>query len=288
MIKLSKLIFILGSILAAILVIIFFLAKTLSEYSITNLNISVPMAVQQDFQDANFESSSRWYGLCKKNSIRSIQDFRKTISNDLVLQTHFPDFRWEKAKMGKLEKRIWVLIHYREGTKIFQKPTPILLPAGDDYITDGLVWVRVNCCNSYINAPVAPTFDLNAAPSAGFPDSAAKIADELQPFGPESVRTPADFPGNTATLDPKANPSLIDINEPNTKYGLGISDSPNPFDDSDMRDQSGIPVFPLIPPFNPPDNPYVSIDESASIWLLAVGFFSISFILFWVSKKSIY
>ncbi len=56
---------------------------------------------QEDFADANFEHKGKWYGLCAKNSIHSVDDFHRTVSNDPVLKTHYADFRWENAKMGR-------------------------------------------------------------------------------------------------------------------------------------------------------------------------------------------
>jgi len=131
-------------------------------------NISHNESVKQDFQDASFEGNGKWYGLCKKNSIHSIDDFRKTVSSDPVLKTNFSNFNWENAKMGKLEKAIRAYVHYRKDDTIFRKKTPITLPAGDGYITDGNTRVRTMCCNSYAAAPPAyETSDLDAEPSAG-------------------------------------------------------------------------------------------------------------------------
>jgi hypothetical protein len=106
----------------------------------------------QEFNDADFECQDRWYGLCGKNSITSIDDFRKTASNDAVLKWHFADFKWEEAHMGRLGKDTLAYVFYRRNGQVFRKKSPIKLPAGDQYITDGKMFVRTYCCNNYVAA----------------------------------------------------------------------------------------------------------------------------------------
>jgi hypothetical protein len=175
--------------------------------------------VKQDFQDASFEGNGKWYGLCKKNSIHSIDDFRKTVANDPALKAHFADFKWENATMGKLEKAIQAYVYYRKNDTIFRKKTPITLPTGDGYITDGNTRVRTMCCNSYAAAPPAYGMsDLDAEPAAGpapmnvnnysppaLPvenPTPEKIVDEPLPLPPANKVVPPviplipDYPGN--------------------------------------------------------------------------------------------
>jgi hypothetical protein len=102
------------------------------------------------FGDASFESKGRWYGLCAKNSVQSIEDFRRIVSEDPVLKTHFADFKWENARMGKLDRVTSVFLNFRRDGKIFRKSKPVELPAGDPYITDGKTTIRSYCCNDYI------------------------------------------------------------------------------------------------------------------------------------------
>ncbi|MEN6374363.1 MAG: PEP-CTERM sorting domain-containing protein [Smithella sp.] len=129
-------------------------------------------SIQQDFDDSSFEKKGKWYGLCKKNSIHSIEDFKTTVSNDPVLKAHFASFNWQNAQTGKLEKATWAYVHYRKDNTVFRKEAPILLPAGDGYITDGITQIRTQCCNSYAAAPEPEKSEdpeLDANPSAGLP-----------------------------------------------------------------------------------------------------------------------
>ncbi len=168
-------------------------------------------AEQEDVSDANFERKGKWYGLCAKNSIHSVDDFRKTVSNDPVLKTHYADFRWENAEMGRLDQATLAYVYFRKDDKILLTKKPIRLPAGDEYITDGYTRVRTFCCNNYT---VAPPFKdspdllaelstnpslyeppvLPVEPSAGLP--AQQSPEQMSPVSPYSVQLPPPLEEN--------------------------------------------------------------------------------------------
>ncbi len=93
-----------------------------------------------------------WLGLCPRDVIRSIEDFRKLVAGDPLLAMHFADFDWKNARMGNLEEAIWTHVAYRKDGKIRTTRKVIRLPKGDGYITDGKRWVRTYCCNDYVLA----------------------------------------------------------------------------------------------------------------------------------------
>lgn len=105
---------------------------------------------EESFDDASFEKDGKWYGLCKKNSIHSVKDFRQTVANDPVLRAHYANFRWEEAVMKRLEKPTAAYVYFRNKDVLLKKTKAIELPAGDEYITDGRTNVRTHCCNEYI------------------------------------------------------------------------------------------------------------------------------------------
>jgi hypothetical protein len=114
--------------------------------------------------EASSEISGKYFGLCKKNSINSVQDLRRTVRNDSVLSAHFSGFNWESAKLGKLDKEVWTLVSYRIGDDIRRTSKPVRLPEGDGYVTDGVRTVRTYCCNDYVIVP--PPALVSAAPPA--------------------------------------------------------------------------------------------------------------------------
>jgi hypothetical protein len=103
--------------------------------------------------DANSEISGEYLGLCRKNSIHSVADFRKTVQNDPVLSNHFSGFDWDAAKLGNQDKALWTFVSYRRGDDINRTSKPVRLAKGDQYITDGNRTVRTFCCNDYVLAP---------------------------------------------------------------------------------------------------------------------------------------
>jgi len=115
-----------------------------------------PGAAVEEPADANSEIAGKYYGLCEKNSIHSVEDFRKTVQSDPVLAAHFSGFNWETARQGRLEKEVWTFVSYRKGDTIKRTSRAIRLPRGDGFITDGTRVARTFCCNDYVIAP-SPT-----------------------------------------------------------------------------------------------------------------------------------
>ena len=60
--------------------------------------------------DASSEMEGKYYGLCRRNSIRTVEDFRRTVQEDATLSAHFAGFRWENAKLGKLDEALWSFV----------------------------------------------------------------------------------------------------------------------------------------------------------------------------------
>ncbi len=110
----------------------------------------------QEPPDAGSEVSGEWYGLCDKNRVYSINDFRKILGNDSVLATYFSDFDWENARMGKLENALWAHVSYRKSDRLSTTRRAIRLPKGDGYITDGKRWLRTYSCADYVPAGTPP------------------------------------------------------------------------------------------------------------------------------------
>lgn len=115
--------------------------------------VPIQQAAEQEPADASSEIAGKWYGLCNKNSVHSVEDFRKIVDNDPILSKHFSGFDWKNAKMGKLEEVLMTYVSYRKGGLISQTKNPVRLPKGDPFITDGTRHVRAYCCNDYVIAP---------------------------------------------------------------------------------------------------------------------------------------
>jgi len=119
--------------------------------------VELAMADHQEPADAGSEIAGIYYGLCAKESINSLEDFRRTVRNDVVLAAHFSDFNWDTARLGQQDEEVWTYVSYRKGNGIKRTVNPIKLPKGDGYITDGIRTVRTFCCNDYVMAPPPPS-----------------------------------------------------------------------------------------------------------------------------------
>lgn len=213
----------------------------------------------QEPADARSEISGKYHGLCKKNSIASVDDFRRTVQNDPVLAAHFADFRWETARLGRQDEPVWTYVSYRKDGVVRRTTKPVRLPKGDGYITDGNHVVRTYCCNDYVIAPSpettgmaspaspvervdAPPRRANGAagpaeesphdPSPWSPldNSPAKVAASLEKesgYPPAYPYTPSYFSSPTqnswSSPKKKPNPDHIVTPEPGTLYMVGTA-----------------------------------------------------------------
>ena len=115
--------------------------------AITSITPLVPEEELVAIQDTSSESKGRWVGLCKKDSIYSVEDFQNQVMADPVLVKHFEDFLWSRAILTELDDVTYAQVAHRSGSTI--KPTRRILnlPKGDRIITDGFRIVRAHCCN---------------------------------------------------------------------------------------------------------------------------------------------
>lgn len=108
-----------------------------------------------EVEDASSEMDGEWLGLCEKNSIKSVEDFQRTVLNDKVLLAHYSGFDWNNARLGESDEEVLAFVSHRRGEVIKKTSKPIKLPKGDGYITDGTHTARTFCCNDIILAPAA-------------------------------------------------------------------------------------------------------------------------------------
>jgi hypothetical protein len=180
------------------------------------------LANVQEPPDASSEVNGKWYGLCEKNSIHSINDFLNIVENDPVLSRHFSDFDWKNARMGTLEQSAWTHLAYRKNQKISTTRRAIRLPKGDGYITDGKRWLRTFCCNDYVLAstpgpPAVPTEDGAAAPGPWGPDDPEKDLDRIAKMPPVP-----NSPPNQLVEPPGTPPRVV-------PHSIAVVPEPSPF-----------------------------------------------------------
>lgn len=166
-------------------------------------------------EDASSEQNGHWRGLCRKRSVDSVEDFRRTVASDPVLSGYFSGFNWEASKIGSLEEETKAIVAHRKGDVIKMTSKPIKLPRGDGYITDGVRTVRTFCCN-----------EINLTPSAGVPGTAPPLP--LPPTGIDAGEGPS-LPwfvpiagiNPVGSLDPSPRRDPPPVPEPGTMILMG-------------------------------------------------------------------
>lgn len=185
----------------------------------------VKLAVEkiEEPTEANSEIDGKYYGLCKKNSIKSVEDFRAVVSKDPVLTSHFAGFNWETARLGKQENALWTYVSYRKDEVIRRTSNAVRLPKGDAYVTDGSRVVRTFCCNDYVAAP--PPRQVSMAP----PPPPSERVDAPQRRAAKSGSPIQDMSPLPSVVDPPKLSALPAVEESPSVIAESFGSPPNTF-----------------------------------------------------------
>lgn len=156
--------------------------------------------------DARSEVAGRWYGLCEKNVVRTVEDFKRIVYGDPLLLKHFDGFNWAGARLGRNEETVWTYLAYRKGDTVFSTTKKVKLPMGDGFISDGFRKVRTYCCNDYIETvpPVEEVAEVSISTGASRQLSSGArrlIITQLSDyFAPAPITDRSDPPIQTITM----------------------------------------------------------------------------------------
>ena len=280
-------------VIIAIIILIIIAAGALHQ-SLQADNTTPPKLAKLKFQepiDASSTIAGKYYGLCPKNSISSVEDFRKTVKNDPTLANHFSEFNWDNATMGKQESDVWTFVSYRKGNIIKRTSRAVKLPKGDAYITDGRHVVRTFCCNDYVIAPPPPGAPpvverIDAPPPRPIqetPEQVFSTSDMVEP--PLNAMAVAGAPATRGGL-PAGYPTYPP-NSGNPSPGPGSDDppvfpnnstpgGPPPVFPNNSTPGEPPPVFPNNstpegPPPGPPTDPPAAVPEPGTLVLVGAG-----------------
>ncbi len=215
----------------------------------------------QEPVDASSEIDGKYYGLCKKNNIHSVEDFRTTVRNDPVLAAHFAGFNWDNARLGKQDKPVWTYVSYRKGEVVRRTTRAVRLPKGDGYVTDGTHMVRTYCCNDYVAAP---------APRGTGPEDPVERVD-APPRRLNKPESADDLPQQVASWSPEDDPTHVTPETLNrVPRDLGLPLFWGPGHSSDPSRSPDDPGFGQYSSPKPPPN-HVVTPEPGTFFLLGAG-----------------
>ena len=126
---------------------------TLTHDKILKTQTESDIELVKSVDSSSSELNGTWYGLCPKNSaIKSVDDFYNRVTKDPTLSLYFGDFDWKSAVIKSLPQEMYAKVSHRKYGIIQQSSKYILLPKGDNYITDGKRRMRTYCCNDIVFA----------------------------------------------------------------------------------------------------------------------------------------
>lgn len=170
----------------------------------------------QQITNSNSEHNGKWRGLCQKNSIQSIDDFKHLITIDPILQKHFIKLNQEQLEIKKTSHSIKATVYHRLGDLLAPTSKPINIPAGDLFITDGTIKVRMQCCNDYIELP--PT-----SAGASMPPQLIIYPEiEVLSFPGNNNLAPSNYEKEQNIISNDNNDTITSVPEPSTMLMFGI------------------------------------------------------------------
>lgn len=197
--------------------------------AITSITPTIPEEELINVQDLSSESKGRWVGLCKKDSIFSVEDFYNQVMVDPTLVKHFSDFLWSRAILTELNDVTYAQVAHRSGSVIAPTRRVLNLPKGDKVITDGNRIVRAHCCNDVYLVEQPPIKTLVKEPPVQIitppiyvPETPEEIPPVYSTIYPNVHHIPS---GRYIEHIPPSSPSPAPVPEPSTMllFGAGLT-----------------------------------------------------------------
>jgi hypothetical protein len=140
-----------------------------------------------------------------RGGVHSAEELREAIARDRAVAEHFARFRYEHARLVRLQKPALVYLSYRMNGKIFWTKGPHRLSAGEELITDGTIAARTKCGNQ-----ISARKQLAVSPEEPPP----AVLDQVEP--------PPLLPPTQATFPVLYKEALLSPSEPNPSAGPAI------------------------------------------------------------------
>jgi hypothetical protein len=124
--------------------------------------------------------------------VDSVDELRKAIATDAVVADHYKGFDLSKARVERLNTPRVAHVSYRIGEHVYWTRKSMVLPAGEQVITDGSRVARIRCANQVADLPGATS---PAEPAAGVLDTPSHSR-PLSAFFVSGLSTPLPVSGS--------------------------------------------------------------------------------------------
>ena len=126
--------------------------------------------------------------------ISTLAEFRAAIAANSILRARFADFNWDAAYITQTQNPMYVFVSFAKDGHLFWTKKPMLIPAGEAIITDGVHTILMRCGNEIAWTPQTPEQDIDTSllatpevPSLDIPMLGPPIAESVPPIGETSM-----------------------------------------------------------------------------------------------------
>jgi len=95
--------------------------------------------------------------------ISTLVEFRAAVAANSVLRARFADFNWDAAYITRTQNPMYVFVSFVKDGHLFWTKKPMLIPAGEAIITDGVHTILMRCGNEIAWTPQTPEQDTDTS-----------------------------------------------------------------------------------------------------------------------------
>ena len=127
--------------------------------------------------------------------ISTLAEFRAAIAANSILRARFADFNWDAAYITRTQNPMYVFVSFVKDGHLFWTKKPMLIPAGEAIITDGVHTILMRCGNEIAWTPQTPEQDINTSLLA----TPEVPSFDISMLGPPIEETPVANPDDSHT-----------------------------------------------------------------------------------------
>lgn len=227
------------------------------------------------------QTEDRWFGLCPRKSVASLDEFRRVVASDERLTAYYRGFNWTEARLVTTDAPRLVYVAYQKAGALARTRRPMLLPKGDTLVTDGVIQARTYCCNEVFEPVDAlasprsepdPAASLPSIPLLWDPQFLSFLAPPAAPAAPAVPASSPPATGEDGAPRALATPPVEGVLPPPPAPGHIAF--------------SGVAPSGTIPPSDPPRRPRTVVSEPSTVALLSLVLAGLVWCRWWARRRA--